>query len=156
MSPSTNPGYFDQLLDQLKLIEEEVGELREELEQRSVENLDKIAKELGDVEVTALGLFYRAGLDYNDVMGELVRSLNTRFDEEGSERARDTRDYYERELGVPVESRVRLDEEHDVTYEVLVVAESATDVNGRYYPKGKGLKSVHSEGFDVENIDLPS
>lgn len=158
-NPSENPGYFEELLDHIKVVKSELQELEDELHRGLIEGptedvMASIAKEAGDVEVTSLGVFVLGNLNYKEVMDELVRSLWTRFDEKDSAEFEDTRDYYERELGLPVNVKVYTDPDTDKAYSVLVTKEQMYGLDGKYYPRGKWLKSVHRTEFDVKQIDL--
>ncbi|WP_027854442.1 nucleoside triphosphate pyrophosphohydrolase family protein [Marinobacterium litorale] len=118
---------------QLGLIEEEFNELKKAVQER---NIEQVRDGASDVLVTTYGLQHRAGIDADADMAEVQASNLSKFCKSHSE-AEQTAMAYEK-LGLDVTFRTP-------TLDLITVisAKDQTGSDGKFYPKGKLLKSVN-------------
>lgn len=132
-TPSVNPANWDAVKRQYSLIDEEFTELRDAIADKDI---TEIRDAIADVLVTTYGLAYLLGIDADTDFKEVHRSNMSKF----------CITYFEAEATA-------------VNYEIMGVAADITsvdddlyvvtssfdqhDTNGKYFPKGKLLKSVN-------------
>lgn len=132
---SANPSdpKWEQLESQFQLIQEELDEIKQAIQEKNyIELRDGIA----DVLVTTYGLAYRAGIDANEDMKIVHESNMSKFCKTSDE-AIHTAAKYEK-IGVMVSYRNQAN-----GMIAVVSAQDQTGTDGKFYPKGKLLKSVN-------------
>lgn len=132
---------WDALKDQFHLITEEFKELHDALED---EDKTAVALECADLLVVAYGLLHRAGVDADKVMDRISESNFSKLCTSAEELSSTVTHYAS--LGVSVEGVGEPPEAY------VRVTEGCTDLSGRYYPKGKFLKSLSWERPNTKGI----
>ena len=132
---------WDALLKQFLLIQEEFHELATAI---ATQDLHELRDGAADLLETTYGLFHRAGFDANADYEAVYNSNMSKFCQT-LEEAQATQDQY---AAGGVNSTQRLCE----GYYAVVSSCDQTDVEGRFSPKGKLLKSInfHLPQFDYE------
>jgi hypothetical protein len=120
---------------QYKMIESELEEILEGIQERSMK---KIRDGAGDVLVTAYGMFHRIGHDADADLIEINRSNNTKLCD-SMETAMATAMKYQKggvetKFYYPGDGRI-----------AVLSAKDQNDLEGRFIPAGKLLKSVEFE-----------
>ncbi len=132
-------GGWEALERQLKLIEDELKELREGIANKDIHELrDGIA----DLLVTTYGLAHIAGVDADEDLHEVVLSNLSKFDSDNTDAAQRTREKY---LALGVETTQQQRPDPLDPNRRLVVTRSAytqTGIDQKQYPGGKWLKSA--------------
>lgn len=129
----------------VKLIEEELDEIKEAYEQR---DFKKLMDGILDTLVVTYGLAHVAGIDADEGMKRVYTSNMSKICWSDTD-AKETQQHYwdvhgVRTVVIPVDV-------NGVTGLVVKVAEDHTDKKGKFFPKGKFLKSV--SGFMEPKID---
>lgn len=136
-------GGWDAVDAQLKLIKSEFKELCDAIEARDVENL---RGEIADMLVVVLGMAHRLGVDADDDLQEVVLSNLTKFDPSDDPAA--VQATVAKHLANGIETvQIEVDDPLRApgSDRKLYVTRSAYDQNGKdgkFYPKGKWLKSA--------------
>jgi NTP pyrophosphatase (non-canonical NTP hydrolase) len=120
---------------QYKMIASELEEILEGIEKR---NLKLVRDGAGDVLVTAYGMFHRVGHDADEDLIEINRSNNTKLCRNTDVAIRTARKYEKGGVEVkfyyPGDGRI-----------AVLSAKDQNDLQGRFIPAGKLLKSVEFE-----------
>lgn len=142
----TNGGW-DVIDHQLMIIESEFNEMRDGIKAR---NIAELRDGIQDLLFTVYGLAWRAGFDADVDFAEVVRSNLTKFDANEEDALR-TQEKYQA-IGVKTYCQKVTAENGRVFY----VTKSAVDQigqDGKSYPAGKYLKSIHFEEPRYDPLD---
>jgi predicted HAD superfamily Cof-like phosphohydrolase len=136
-----NPDW-DALERQANLILEEVHEILDAIATRDMKEL---RDGIGDTLVTAYGLAHRAGVDANKDFDTVHVSNMSKFCKDRDE-ALQTAAHYEK-LGVQISYR-------NVEGNMIAVISACdqTDINGKFYPEGKLMKSVQYHLPELDHV----
>ena len=134
---NTNQDSWDSVESQLKFIESEFAELKKALAER---DRTGVRDGIADVLVTVHGLAFRLNIDADADHYAVALSNFSKFDET-QDSALATKKKYE---ALNVETFVRTTKvSNDKVLYVTVSAKDQVGNDGKSYPKGKFLKSVH-------------
>lgn len=138
---------WDAIETQKHLIDEECNkEMFPAIADRDVKELVDAA---GDLLVVTYGMLHKLGVDADELMAEIDRSNMSKVCATVEE-LKDTIAWYENK-GIEVDYKVVYDN-NDVDIGWFVISDRDQEVDGKFYPKGKGLKNINWSEPDIEQF----
>lgn len=123
---------------QFRIIRLEIDEMLESIE---LEDLERLRDDVANVLFTTYGMAARLGFPADKDFKEVCRSNFTKFDKTEEDAKETAAKYLEKGVETYYVGRPR----EDVLVYVTYLAKDQVGIDGKSYPKGKWLKSIHFE-----------